>query len=98
VPATDPFFDPESSPGWVRQRAEPVKHEAVFEVGRERLAVASTNLHHDAFGRAFGVAHAGRPAASACVAFGLERWLLALLTVHGRDPTRWPAIDATPLA
>jgi hypothetical protein len=93
--ATDPFFRPESSGAYLMQRLDPVKYEAVF---RSRLAIASTNKHHDHFGRAFGISRNGEPATSGCVAFGLERWLAALVATHGPDATSWPpvleAIDA----
>ena len=43
-------------------------------------AVASFNLHETFFGRRFGITAAdGGPAWSGCVAFGLERWLLAVV-------------------
>ena len=35
----------------------------------------------------------GEPAASGCVAFGLERWLLAFLVAHGPDAAAWPDFD-----
>ena len=34
-------------------------------------------LHHDHFGTAFGITRGGAPAHSACLAFGIERWLCA---------------------
>jgi hypothetical protein len=37
----------------------------------------------------------GSAAASACIAFGVERWLLAFLVTHGPEPRRWPALRAT---
>jgi seryl-tRNA synthetase len=85
--ATDPFFRPGVSPGYLAQRVMPSKHEATY--GGD-VAVASINLHRDHFGAAFGIDCAGAPAASACVAFGIERWLYALTGRHGTDPTGWP--------
>lgn len=79
--ATDPFFQPAKNPAYVMQRLDPVKHEAVFD---GRLAIASANLHHDHFGAAFEISLPdGRPASSACIAFGLERWLSAIVATHG---------------
>jgi hypothetical protein len=89
VQATDPFFSPMSSPGWIMQRLEPVKRELAFE---GRLAIASLNVHHAFFGEAFGISRDGMPAFSACAAFGLERWLHAIVTRHGVDPSGWPEI------
>ena len=85
--ATDPFFQPHSSPGYLTRRVSPVKHEAVYGT----LAVASANLHHDHFGTAFGIKINGRPAHSACLAFGIERWLWSILQRHGEDPVNWPS-------
>lgn len=86
VPATDPFFRPHTQPGFLLQKVQPVKHEATYRA----LAIGSANLHHDHFGAAFGIRRGGRPAHSACLAFGLERWLSALLDRHGTDPRSWP--------
>jgi hypothetical protein len=87
--ATDPFFRPARNPAYLVQRLEPVKHELVFD---GRLAIASTNLHHDHFGRAFGIERDGAPAFSGCVAFGVERWLAAFLARHGSAPEDWPEL------
>jgi hypothetical protein len=92
-PATDPFFRPARNPQWLMQRLDPVKTEFVF--GGD-LAVASANLHHDHFGRAFAITRDGAPAHSACLAFGIERWIHMILAVHGRDPARWPSLGAAP--
>jgi hypothetical protein len=85
--ATDPFFQPLSNPKYLFQRVQPVKHEATY--GGD-LAIASLNLHHDHFGRAFGMTAEGAPAHSACLAFGIERWLFAITDRHGTDPRSWP--------
>lgn len=86
--ATDPFFRPESNPQYLMQRVAPSKHEATFGT----LAIASANLHHDHFGEAFGIRISGRPAHSACLAFGVERWLFAIMAQHGDDPGNWPSV------
>jgi hypothetical protein len=36
----------------------------------------------------------GAPAHSACVAFGIERWLFAIVDRHGLDPSGWPDLRA----
>ncbi|MBA9006781.1 aminoacyl--tRNA ligase-related protein [Thermomonospora cellulosilytica] len=86
--ATDPFFRPQRNPKALLQRIAPVKHEAVYG----DLAIGSTNDHHDRFGEGFGIDRDGAPAHSACVAFGIERWLFALTDRHGTDPAGWPAL------
>lgn len=92
VEATDPFFRPTGRGKELVQRLKGLKREVTLDIGAgRRLAVASTNLHEDFFGRAFGIRDsAGAPASSACVAFGLERWLLAFLVAHGPDAVAWP--------
>jgi seryl-tRNA synthetase len=89
--ATDPFFQPKSNPKYLFQRLQPVKHEATY--GGD-LAIASVNLHHDHFGTAFGITSGGAPAHSACLAFGIERWLFAITDRHGTDPRSWPQPEA----
>jgi seryl-tRNA synthetase len=92
VVASDPFFAPSARGRAALQRIKGLKHELVFRLGDQRpLAIASFNDHQQFFGDAFGVSLAdGTPASSGCVAFGLERWLLAVLVTHGVDPANWP--------
>ncbi len=85
--ATDPFFDPGNSPGWLAQRLHPLK----IELQVDGLAIASFNLHQTHFGETFDISRDGTTAWTGCVAFGLERWLGVLARRHGRDPARWPA-------
>lgn len=96
--ATDPFFQPSENPQYLMQRIDPTKHELMFDA---RLAIASANLHHDHFGRAFDIGRSGpgpgpgsgddEPVHSACLAFGLERWLAAFVHHFGPEPSGWPA-------
>jgi seryl-tRNA synthetase len=92
--ATDPFFAPTSRGKALFQRAKALKHELVLPIGGGRtLAAASFNHHDTFFGDAFAIRLAdGSPAASGCVAFGIERWLLAFLCAHGVDPASWPEL------
>ncbi len=88
--ATDPFFQPSRNPQYLMQRIDPTKHELVLD---GRLAIASANLHHDHFGRAFDIALAdGGPVHTACLAFGVERWVAAIVHAHGADPGGWPSV------
>jgi seryl-tRNA synthetase len=88
--ATDPFFRPMENPAYLLQKLSPVKHEAVYG----DLAIASVNLHHEHFGEEFGITRAGEPACTACVAFGIERWLFAITDAHGEDHRSWPDLPA----
>lgn len=81
-PATDPFFEPQSSRA-VMQQLFPVKEEFLHDGS---LAIASVNFHRTFFGERCRIALSdGRPAFTGCVAFGLERWLAALLDTYGHD-------------
>jgi hypothetical protein len=78
--ATDPFFS-KDDPRIAYQRMFPTKRELVDD---SRLAIASINLHRTFFGERCEIALAGgTPASSGCVAFGLERWVDALLRAPG---------------
>jgi seryl-tRNA synthetase len=97
VTASDPFFAPTARGRAALQRIKGLKHELEFRFADGRpLAIASFNDHELFFGEAFGITLAdGTPAWSGCVAFGLERWLLAILAMYGVDPTRWPLVMPT---
>ena len=89
--ATDPFFRPADNPKYLMQRLQPVKFEAVYgDTTGGDLAVGSANLHYEHFGAAFGISRDGAPAHSACIAFGIERWLFAITDHYGTDPQQWP--------
>jgi len=87
-PASDAFFDPPRNPRALAQRLDPLKTEMVF--GGE-LAIGSLNVHRNFFGETFGINRGDQPVSSGCVAFGLERWLYALLCRFGPDDRTWPA-------
>lgn len=95
--AADPFFAPTARGKAIVQRVKALKHELALPVGSERsTAAASFNNHEGFFGEAFGITlSSGESASSGCVAFGLERWLLAFLVAHGIDADAWPSLDAT---
>ena len=85
--ATDPFFEPIADPKALAQLIEPTKTELVFG---GNLAIGSINRHRSFFGECYDIQFNGEPAHSACVAFGIERWLYALIQVHGTDLQDWP--------
>jgi seryl-tRNA synthetase len=76
-PAEDPFFLPRARGKALMQRLAGTKLELRLS-GRGAgagLAVASVNRHGDFFGQRFGILDGdGRPAHTACVAVGLDRW------------------------
>ncbi len=92
--ANDPFFAPTGRAKLLLQRAKELKRELLLPIGDGRTtAAASFNLHDTFFGEAFRIRLPdGRPATTACLAFGIERWTLAFLAAHGPDASRWPSI------
>ncbi|MFF7728554.1 hypothetical protein [Streptomyces sp. NPDC008001] len=82
--ASDPFFRRHDA-RQLFQALEPVKEEFSYGDG---TAVASTNYHLNFFGERCGITYAGRPAFTGCAAFGLERWVHALVDLHAGDPGR----------
>lgn len=77
--ATDPFHVPADRGKLALQRLRALKYELRMPVAGTAIAVASFNYHEDYFGRSFGISLPdGSPAHSGCVAFGLERWELAV--------------------
>ncbi|MFD6416763.1 hypothetical protein [Streptomyces sp. NPDC060194] len=77
--ASDPFFEKDGGRALLAQLF-PVKEEFVH--GSD-LAVGSLNFHRNFFGERCGISLAGGgPAFTGCVAFGLERWIAALLETH----------------
>jgi seryl-tRNA synthetase len=86
--ATDPFFTGAGRGRALIQQIKELKLELRMDVGVGGVpeAVSSFNLHETFFGARFGVTMADdTPAWSGCVAFGLERWLLALVSQLGID-------------
>jgi seryl-tRNA synthetase len=79
--ATDPFFPAFGSGRGKKllQQIKGLKYELRADIGEALpLALASFNLHETFFGRHFQIKFPdGRAAASACFAFGLERWVIA---------------------
>ena len=93
-PASDPFFTAGDEGRRLMQQAGALKYELLLTVDGDgrAIAAASFNHHHDFFGTRFDISlAAGGPAHSGCVAFGLERWVLAVLAQHGVDERTWPA-------
>lgn len=77
---SDPFYQPQSGRA-VLQQLFPQKEELLYD---GTLAIASFNFHRNFFGERCRIRAAdGQPAFSGCVAFGIERWLHALLARYG---------------
>ena len=87
--ATDAFFDPANNPKYLMQKLQPNKTEMIFD---GRLAIGSINLHRNYFGESFSIKRHDEHAHSACIAFGLERWVAAILHHFGPARSDWPLI------
>jgi hypothetical protein len=77
------------------QRMEALKLELLVQIaGPEPTALASFNHHREHFGTIYDLQLAdGAIAHTACLGFGHERIVLAMLRTHGLDPDRWsPAV------
>jgi seryl-tRNA synthetase len=90
--ASDPFFGRRGRMLAANQRSEALKLELLVQIaGPEPTALASFNHHRDHFGEIYGITLAdGSTAHTACLGFGHERIVLALLRTHGLSPDAWP--------
>ncbi|MGC9219949.1 MAG: amino acid--[acyl-carrier-protein] ligase [Solirubrobacteraceae bacterium] len=91
--ASDPFFGRQGLLLAANQNAEELKFELVVQIaGPEPTACASFNYHVDQFAGVYGLKFTdGAPLHTACVGFGQDRIVLALMRTHGLDPAQWPA-------
>ena len=74
------------------QREQALKFEILVQIaGDEPTAIASFNYHQDHFTGIYGIETAdGGRAHTACLGFGHERIVLALMKTHGLDVAAWP--------
>jgi seryl-tRNA synthetase len=95
VGANDPFFGRAGRILVSNQLRENLKLELVVPIYGDLdtgTAVASANRHGDHFGASFDIRLEGGGAAhTACIGFGMERILLALLRTHGLSIGEWPS-------
>lgn len=98
--ANDPFFGRVGRLLASNQRAEDLKWELLVQIaGPGPTACASFNYHLDHFGEVWDLKLSdGNRAHTACVGFGQDRIVLALLHTHGLDPSDWPALVRARLA
>lgn len=96
--AFDSFFVDNYSKKRMFQLNLQLKHEMLLWLPykREMIAVASVNDHRDFFTKAFDInSEDSVELHSCCMAFGLERFALAVLAQHGLDPANWPSALTT---
>jgi seryl-tRNA synthetase len=90
--AADPFFGRSGRMLAANQRTQELKFELLVPIASpEPTAVTSFNYHQEHFAAKYGISlEDGSTAHTACLGFGQERIVLALLRAHGLDPKRWP--------
>jgi seryl-tRNA synthetase len=92
--ANDPFFGRVGQIMAVSQIQQALKFELLIPYydGAKPTACMSFNYHRDHFGVVWGLQDARDALAhTGCVAFGMDRLVVALFANHGLDPGRWPA-------
>jgi seryl-tRNA synthetase len=91
--ASDPFFGRGGKLMANSQVEQSLKFELLIAVHstEQPTACMSFNYHRDHFGSTWNLrTEAGEVAHTACVAFGIDRLVLALFATHGVELPRWP--------
>jgi len=91
--ANDPFFGRVGQVMAISQRQQALKFELLipFRAGAKPTACMSFNYHRNHFGEAWHICgDDGSVAHTGCVAFGIDRLIVALFAVHGLKPATWP--------
>jgi seryl-tRNA synthetase len=92
--ASDPFFGRVGQVMAVSQLQQALKFELLvpYYDGAVPTACMSFNYHRDHFGEVWSIVdEQGELAHTGCVAFGMDRLTVALFSIHGIEPARWPA-------
>jgi seryl-tRNA synthetase len=91
--ANDMFFTADFSVKASFQRQQEAKRELRLRIPFENksISVSSSNFHGATFGKAFRINVDNRPATSACLGWGYERWVYAVFSQHGLEIAAWPA-------
>ncbi|MFB9327848.1 amino acid--ACP ligase [Paenibacillus aurantiacus] len=92
--ASDPFYFSEESGKGQQQLMGNMKYELIAKAGEDggSFSIASFNNMDTSLCKPFEVLDAeANPLHSGCVAFGIDRWVYALLTYYGADYDKWPS-------
>jgi len=93
--ANDPFFGRVGQMMAVSQRQQALKFELLipYHAAAVPTACMSFNYHREHFGTVWNMLdERGEPAHTSCVAFGIDRLVVALFANHGVDPALWPQV------
>ena len=90
--ATDPFFVSEAASKWTFQAMNSTKLEFKLAIdATSSTAAGSFNLHGRHFTEPMQIADGqGEVLETACIAWGVERWMAAVISRHGPDAANWP--------
>ncbi len=92
--ASDLFYFSEDAQKSQHQLMANMKYELVVNLGTGSgtFSIASFNHMSDTLCKPFEVYDSeSKPFNSGCIAFGIDRWVYALLVVHGTQFEQWPA-------
>jgi seryl-tRNA synthetase len=92
--ANDPFFGRVGQLMAVSQRQQALKFEMLipYHAKATPTACMSFNYHREHFGNVWNMRdERGEPAHTSCVAFGIDRLVVAMFANHGVDLGAWPA-------
>lgn len=91
--ATDPFFVSEAGSARAFQLLQSTKLELRLSLGSSCVtAAASFNLHAQHFTEPLDIRGEEGVLETACVGWGLERWMAAFVARWGADPEAWPSL------
>ena len=90
--ATDPFFVSEAASKRTYQAMNSTKLELKLALdGTSATAAGSFNLHGRQFTEPMQITDGeGEVLETACIGWGLERWMAAVISRHGSDAANWP--------
>lgn len=90
--ASDPFYFSEDVAKSQHQLMANMKYELIAAIGSDSFSIASFNNMSDTLCKPFDVCGTdNKPLSSGCVAFGIDRWVYALLKTYGTDFEQWPS-------
>ncbi|MFD2673360.1 aminoacyl--tRNA ligase-related protein [Marinicrinis sediminis] len=89
--ATDPFYFHEDHALMFFQSSGALKYELRFQLDDNTdFSIASFNLCGHVLCNSFGVQSCYGEVHSGCTGFGIDRWLQAIVAVHGNQRKQWP--------
>ena len=92
--ASDPFFGRGGQIMAISQVQQSLKFELLIPTHSDEKPTAcmSFNYHRDHFGETWGIRDKfGETIHTGCVAFGMDRLVVALFATHGLDTEQWPS-------